>query len=270
MKKKSPLEFITKIIDEYDTNIREELRNLWNNSPIDLTKKEVNEVICGIIARQVTISIQFMSSVSSWTNDIAPIIFRTMADNYINLKWILGAPLERSRLFILYGLGQEKLMVEHRRIQIEQEGGDPATDELIQFSESWINSQRYTFLTEINLGSWSTLSTRQMAEEANCIDFYNYVYQPFSSATHNTWNHIGKYNVNISDNILHKFLRVPFVPKTQPFVGFIETAARYTKKCFDDYYLAFPNVKQAKSAYDTLFKRLFKNRTISKQQPGCA
>lgn len=99
MKKKSPLEFITKIIDEYDTNIREELRNLWNNSPIDLTKKEVNEVICGIIARQVTISIQFMSSVSSWTNDIAPIIFRTMADNYINLKWILGAPLERSRLF---------------------------------------------------------------------------------------------------------------------------------------------------------------------------
>jgi len=31
-----------------------------------------------------------------------------------------------------------------------------------------------------------------MAEEAGCIDFYNYVYSPFSGCVHSMWQHIGQ------------------------------------------------------------------------------
>jgi hypothetical protein len=33
-----------------------------------------------------------------------------------------------------------------------------------------------------------------MAEQAGLLDFYNYVYTPFSQCAHSTWYHVGRYN----------------------------------------------------------------------------
>jgi hypothetical protein len=38
----------------------------------------------------------------------------------------------------------------------------------------WLKSQRIPQLLEVNLGSWSGLTVRKMAEEAECLDFYNH------------------------------------------------------------------------------------------------
>jgi hypothetical protein len=42
---------------------------------------------------------------------MAPIILRAMVDLYITLSWIFKDPLERSKKYIAYGLGQEKLEI---------------------------------------------------------------------------------------------------------------------------------------------------------------
>jgi hypothetical protein len=60
--------------------------------------------------------------------DIAPIILRCMADNYINFSWIAQSPEDRSRKFILHGLGLEKLNLEQRKQQVAKEGIDPETE----------------------------------------------------------------------------------------------------------------------------------------------
>lgn len=246
----------SKIIEQYSDNLKNELKELWNGFKIDLSIKEQYEVIGGIIARQITITTHFVSNSNIWTGDIAPIILRSLADNYINLAWILESPKDRAQKFILHGLGQEKLMIEHRKNQMISDGLNPDEDELIKFSEQWINSQRYTFLTDVNLGSWSGLSTREMAQQANCMDFYNFVYQPFSTAAHNMWNHIAKYNLRTSDNILHKLLKVPVISEITSHLDYLDLAAKYTDKCFWIYYKKFPNDKERKSSYNILKEQL--------------
>ena len=149
-------------------------------------------MVGALLARQVTLARQMAVSPQIWNDHIAPIILRAMADVYISLVWILKDPVDRSRKFVLYGLGQAKLELEHHKVQIGDRKLTPEEKMWIEASEAWINSQRFTFLTEVNVGSWSGIPTRQMAEEADCIDFYNYVYNPFSACTNSMWHHVAR------------------------------------------------------------------------------
>ena len=117
-----------------------------------LMTSEMNEAIGALLARMVTLATEIATSPQTWNEHIAPVLLRSMVDAYITLAWIFNDPLDRSRKFILYGLGQAKLGMEHRKVQLEADGIDPNNDLIIKATESWINSQRYTFLTEID--SW--------------------------------------------------------------------------------------------------------------------
>jgi hypothetical protein len=155
-----------------------------------------------------------------------------MTDNYINLAWIFGEPLERSRKFILHGLGQEKLQVEHNKARLSAEGQDAENDPVVRRMEEWLNTQKYTFLTEVNVGSWSGIDARKMAEEAGCIDLYHYAYAPFSAATHNMWQHVAKYNLVPCPNPLHRYHRVPVVRSEDVDIDYLYRAAKYVRESF--------------------------------------
>ena len=179
-----------------------------------------------------------------------------MADAYISLAWVLKDPLERSRKFVLYGLGQAKLQLEHRKAQIDDR--EPTSEEkmMIEASEAWINSQRFTFLTEVNVGSWSGISTRQMAEEADCIDFYNYVYTPFSSCTHSMWHHISRYNLRQCANPLHQYHQVPEDPEFSMDPYNLYLSAKYLQKTFSAFDVKFGIKIDLPSAFDHLCEGL--------------
>lgn len=98
--------------------------------------------------------------------------------------------------------------------------------------EDWINSQRATFLTDVNLGSWSGISTRQMAADAGCLDFYNFVYAPFSSCSHSMWNHIARYNLKQCQNPLHRFHNVPDYSEVGADLNYVYLAGKYLQKTF--------------------------------------
>lgn len=190
------------------------------------------------MARQVTLAIQLSESPSIWNGHIAPIILRAMADVHITLVWILKEPRERSRQFIRYGLGQAKLNLEHRKATLDPEHPDPNHQRIIEVLESWIDRQRFTWLTEVNLGSWSGKNVREMAEEAGCLDFYNYVYGPFSQCAHSTWGHVERYNLRKCENPLHRFHRVPAVldPPLDPH--YLRLVAKYLRKTLHEFDLS--------------------------------
>ena len=71
-----------------------------------------------------------------------------------------------------------------------------------------------------------------MAEEAGCIDLYNYVYTPFSAATHNMWHHIGRYNLKACLNPLHGLHYVPVDYQLPSHTSYLRLAAKYTDKAF--------------------------------------
>jgi Family of unknown function (DUF5677) len=248
--KKEMSKALDHLIKNYISRLENDLQVRWNSLDIDLTNKEVYEVLSGQLARQITLGTQFAKNPNCWTFDLAPVILRCMADNYINFAWIAKSPTDRAKKFILYGLGQEKLILEHRKKQIINDGGDPENDSFAKLTEEWLNSQRYTFLTEVNVGAWAGISTRQMAEEAGCMDFYNYVYTPFSTVAHNTWGHIARYNLTISNNPLHKFLKVPFIGGELIDIYNIRLATKYVDKMTRKFDEVFSISVEGKSTYE--------------------
>jgi len=219
--------------ETYTRMVRAELSERWEKWSLDLSNREMYEVIGALLARQVTLATQLASVPSMWNPHIAPMILRTMTEGYITLAWIFIDPEDRSKKFILYGLGQTKLQIEHRKVDLQSQRMDPNDDPIIEAMERWVNSQRYTFLTEVNVGSWSGIDIRTMSQEAGCKNLYDFAYVPFSAATHSMWQHISKYNLITCTNPLHGYHRVPIdSPDMLIEPDFLYRAAKYVQESF--------------------------------------
>lgn len=244
------------LVDRFIARAQRELAHRWNTWALDLSRNEVHEVVGALMARQVTLACQLASSPLIWNGHTAPIILRAMADVYITLAWVLRDPVERSRKFIHFGLGQLKLSIEHRRAEFEKRAVLEGEREQVEAQEVWLNSQRASFLTDVNLGSWSGASTREMAVEAGCLDFYNYVYVPFSGCAHSMWQHVGAYNLKRCTNPLHRMHSVPDASEPPISADYLYLAGKYLQKTMravdDTVGTSFPE----KSAFEMLCEDL--------------
>lgn len=261
-----------KVLGKYVENIQKELTDRWNEAGLDIEEREVREVIFGMLSRQVSITIYYLSSPIMWNGDIGSIILRTIAENVINISWILKEDsLNRARMFIKYGLGQEKLQLEHRKNQMEGREVSDEEQKMIKTQELLINRERYTFLTDVNLGSWSEKSILKIAEEADCKDFYHYVFTPFSNSAHGTWNHIIKYSLKPSSNPLHCFIKRPIFLDLEPDPHFAELAMRYLDKTFgifDKYYKPKKKIKNSYQIYLNDINMLIEKQSKNKREHG--
>lgn len=267
MKEKEFQAKLLEIVESFAKRAKEEMKHRLQKWPTDLRHNEIREVVGALLARQVTLAVQLASSPSSWNGHIAPLLLRTMADVYINFAWVLCDPGDRAKKFILYGLGQAKLELEHRRADLASREAKAGELERIQIQEDWINRQRATFLTDVNVGSWSGISTRTMADEAGCIDFYNYVYTPFSACTHSTWHHIAKYNLDFCNNPLHRYHSVPAVIDLPLDPHYLHLAARYLQKTFAKFDDNFGKVSIRRSALRVLTEGLEKLERAATNSP---
>ncbi|MDH3998206.1 MAG: DUF5677 domain-containing protein [Desulfuromonadales bacterium] len=214
---------------EYEIYVRSVLKEIWGMLPVDIHHSEFFEVIGALMSRQCTLSIKIVSNLDLWDCYSAPLFMRAMVDCYITAAWILKDPLTRAEEFIDYGLGQEKLRIEHLKTKIDELENEEERDRLqqeIDIMTEWLNSQHYHFLQDVNIGSWSGTSTRKMAEEADCLSLYQFAYVPWSSAAHGSWNHIGRYDSFMAEEPLHKHIRQPFYFKHQEF-HFVDNAVKY-------------------------------------------
>lgn len=218
------------LIEGYCTDVDHELADRLEGWPLDFAQLHVHEVIGGMLARQATLAKDVACAPVLWTGNSAPILLRAMADVYINIAWLLLDPVERCRKFMLFGLGQAKLELEHRRAQIGAREPTQQEVAMLEAGEGWIDSQRIGWLLDVDLGRWSSLSVRQMAEEASCIDFYNYVYTPFSACAHSMWHHVARYNLSECNNPLHRYHRRPTSKISVPDISYLMLAAKYWSK----------------------------------------
>ena len=209
----------------YAERVRQELAARWKAFPLDLTRREIHEVIGALLARQCALAIGIADNPPAWTPNLAGTLLRAMADLHITLAWILLKPEDRTRQFVLHGLGQEKLLLEH----LKSRGID---DKMTRSMEAWIDSQRYTWLTEVNVGNWAELSIREMAEEAKLLDFYRLRYSPLSVEAHSMWNHIARFNLRTCENPLHRYHRIPEIRSFSPNYGVLDSAGEMLAMTF--------------------------------------
>src|SRR5258708_3307691 len=141
MTSEDPLTPVRELVEEYITLVREELSHRWTKWATTLVELEKYEVVGALLARQVTLAIQLAAAPPIWNAHVAPLLLRALVDGYITLAWILRDPLPRAQQFILYGLGQNKLFMEHLRVW----GKERDVAEVINALEAWQNQQRFTF-----------------------------------------------------------------------------------------------------------------------------
>lgn len=212
--------------------VHDDLRVRESAWQLDLGKPQERQVILALVARQATLAVEIVSNPGIWNSNTAPIMLRAMADVHITLVWLMQNPGERVPLYVQDGLGAIKLEIAHRKEELKKSGVSGADQQkpYVEQLESWLESQQLEFLTEVNLGSWSGKNTRVMAQEAGCIDFYNYVFQPFSAAVHSYWPHTGRLNVEYCQNPAHNFHTLPVIPSFEPDTHWCRLAGKYLAK----------------------------------------
>lgn len=222
---------VMEVMQSYCDVVKKGLDERWEKLPVEIYDTETYETIGGLMARQATLSIELAMSPSIWNGHIAPLVLRCMTDAHITLAWILGDPSERAKKYILYGLGQEKLQIEHLKADAEQD--DEQIRKMIEIKESWLNAQRRDFIIEVNVGNWAGLNTRDMAKESNCEGLYKFAYTPFSGVAHNMWQHISIYNLKPCSNPVHKYHKVPTIREAPTEPDFVYRSAKYVDRTYE-------------------------------------
>lgn len=214
-------------IHAFTEHLAAQVRDRWVVWAREHENRHVHEVVGGLLARQATLASEFAMNPSIWNGHSAPLLLRAMVENCITIKWILKEPDERAKQFMAYGLGQENLLLEQRKASLQETGIDPDEDSAIEAWEQWLNSQRYTFLTDVNVGSWGP-NLREMADDVGLIDLHRNDFARWSGATHSMWQHIVRFNIQYCRNPLHGYHRVPIIPQLTPDATLLQTAATYT------------------------------------------
>ena len=241
------------ILIDYCRAAEFELRERWDLWPFKAAGNCVHEVVGGLLARQTTLATHLVGGPPMWTPHIAPLVLRSMVDLRITLGWILIEPVPRCEQFVLYGLGQTKLWVEHLKSRLVERGEDPNADRQVKAMQSWIDSQQFHFLTEVNVGNWAGTDLRGMAVECGCEDLYRFEYSTWSAATHNMWQHVGVYNLKPCTNPLHLGgHRVPSTATPSEDLYLARYAARY----LDDTFAAFDEFRGLTPMCESAFERL--------------
>ena len=240
---------LMKVMDAYCQNVEDGYQERWKKLPVELYDSETYEVISGLMARQASLTKYLAISPTIWNGHIAPLILRSMTDAHITLAWILKDPHERAKKYILYGLGQEKLQVEHYKAHPDSDGED--MQKMIEMKESWISSQRRDFSIAVNVGNWTEgPSVREMAQECGCEELYKFAYTPFSAVTHNMWQHISVYNLKPCTNPLHKYHKVPHIFDVPIDPDYVYRSAKYLDRSYETIDEAFKLEIQTKMPLD--------------------
>lgn len=218
----------------YKDELFQEIKDKWYSSKIDLSQPNKSEILGGLIARQGRLTSSIATDYNLWSMDLGRIVLRCMVDTHITLAWLTKNGGEREyKQFVTYGLGQEKLFIEHLSSYMDESNEIMGyTRDHVEYYRDWVNSQIMTDVLPVNVGSWIKKTTREMAQESDCMQIYNLSYTPMSSVIHGMWNTIAKVNLNFCINPLHRFHRLPSLEEPPIYFNLIQHAAEVMDKSF--------------------------------------
>ena len=77
---------IVDLVADYENYLRSSFDELWSKVDIEFDKLDAYSVIGGLLARQVTLSIELARSPNTWNGHSAPLFLRAMTDLHIALS----------------------------------------------------------------------------------------------------------------------------------------------------------------------------------------
>jgi hypothetical protein len=159
-----------------------------------------------------------------------------MVETEIRLQWLIKCGKEEDfKEYVDFGLGQEKLLVEHyKRISQSDRPDKQMILDDIEQRESWINSQLYSFLLSVDIGGGAQgKDLRTLADEAGLLDLHRLVYSPLSSYVHGHWNSVARLSLSRCLNPLHGGHYLPIMPHRPASMSCPIDAVNYYAECYE-------------------------------------
>ena len=221
---------------QFESMAETEIQKLWNDTRVDLADPIRHDVIIGLLARNLQLACDIVQNPGLWIIPISAILVRCMIETQIRLAWLIKCGSDTDfKDYVEFGLGQEKLYVEHlKRLSREDRIDKEQIIEDIEEREKWINAQRFTFLLPVDVGGGNKgKGLRVMADEAGILDLHRLAYSPLSSAVHGHWNTIARMNLTPCLNPLHGQHWLPYLRKRPISLSFVFNAVNCYSECFE-------------------------------------
>lgn len=178
-------------------------------------------------------------------NDIGGrILFRTMLETYINLKYIMqreGVDPDIYERFKAYGSGKYKLVMAKLREKKYTVSDNSQINEKIM--EVIVNEDMDEVFVSMSVGYFDKLSVRTKFQKCGEEELYEIYYEYATNFAHGIWGAIRESSMLICDNPAHAYHSVPDYHMKQNLRSVFSDCEMVMKKTFDAIasYIEFPD-----------------------------
>lgn len=194
---------------------KREFRTTYAHVEANTYEPGAEEVLAGLVARQIRFFVLMVDDPHLWQVDIGAIVLRSMTETLINFRVIAKDGDAAARRFRDYSLGHMKAHKLHIEKLIDRGALTPDWEARIEELQFLVNLDRWEEVVDIDLRPWSK-GIREDAIEQDAKAEYDLFYQPGSAAVHGEWSSLLETVLAPCVDPLHRFHQVPreqwFVP----------------------------------------------------------
>jgi len=201
------------LLSENARNSRTYLSKVSRQYRYDLYEPERDEIILALFSRVTRLYVLMLSNSSLWSQDIAGIMLRCLADTAITFTYLVQKGTEQDfEEFKVYSQSKEKLLMLY--IQDDYPDKKAIDGRTVQDIAEDLGGGFTPELIDIKLSNWTKKSVRKLALSCGLEELYRLVYAPASSDLHGAWISLRESNMVSCGQPLHRFHRIPeyFVP----------------------------------------------------------
>ncbi len=179
-------------------------------APAHLYENERQEVVSGLVARAGRDLIAVLGVPDLWCVEHGAHIGRMLVETKIYLHWMANQDPAIYKQFQEYGAGKAKLyarMAEELPDEARTDGFRESIDELQRLSHNHDVFDHRTVDTRDTFAEGKSI--RQMADEADLLDFYRQAYSLSSGVAHSEWWSVETHAMEPCLNVLHGMHLIP-------------------------------------------------------------
>jgi hypothetical protein len=161
-------------------------------------------VLLGFASRIYRLAYDLIERPSAWAGGVATLHLRPLIDARITSAWL--ALRNDRQIFGAYrehGIGRLKLLREHVKADMADALDDATAARFLEHLDQAVNLEIDEGFQPINLGSFTDVSTRDMAVETKLKRIYDLGYASASAANHGDWTHVRDFDTDVCTEPLH-------------------------------------------------------------------
>lgn len=187
---------------------RRAFRTAYEDVHVDTYEPGAEEVLAGLVAKQVRFFVLMVDDPQLWQVDIGSILLRSMTETLINFRIVAKGGDDAARRFRDYSMGHMKAQKLHIEKLIDDGALPPDWEGRVEELQFLVNLDRWEEVIDIDLRPWSK-GIRQDAIDHDAKAEYDLFYQPGSAAVHGEWSSLLETVLAPCVDPLHRFHQVP-------------------------------------------------------------